>query len=201
MFPKILPKVAQCRPSAKNYSHFKNQNPGVRRYIVKHEFMKHLLIFFASVGISSTSCAQNPNTGAENSNKVYPIAKTDEEWKSLLSPQAYNVLREQGTERAFTGEYNSNKESGSYLCAGCNTPLFTSKTKFDSGTGWPSFYDVINPKNVQSIPDHSHGWVRTEVVCGMCGGHLGHVFDDGPKPTGLRYCINSVSLDFVPAEK
>ncbi len=151
--------------------------------------------------LSLTGCTQTTKPSTEVDTTIYPITKTDEEWKTLLSPQAYNVLRKQSTERAFTGEYDTNKATGTYVCAGCNTPLFNSKTKFDSGTGWPSFYDVLNPKNVLSIPDNSHGWMRTEVVCGMCGGHLGHVFDDGPRPTGLRYCINSVSLEFVPAEK
>ena len=112
-----------------------------------------------------------------------------------LSPEQQYVLREKGTERAFTGKYWNSHEEGMYRCAGCGTPLFDSKTKFDSGTGWPSFYDPVARENVATESDTSHGMVRTEVMCGKCGGHLGHVFNDGPKPTGLRYCINSAALE------
>ncbi len=122
------------------------------------------------------------------------IEKTPEEWKKNLDEMAFYVLREKGTERAFTGKYANSKEAGTYCCAACRLPLFDSKTKFDSGTGWPSYYQPIHPKNVGEIVDNSHGMQRVEVVCNRCGGHLGHVFDDGPAPTGLRYCINSVSL-------
>lgn len=128
------------------------------------------------------------------------IVKTEDEWRNLLSPDAYYVLREDGTERAFTGEYDKNKEVGEYHCAACNLKLFSSKTKFDSGTGWPSFYEPINKKNVVEKTDRSYGSIRTEIECARCGSHLGHVFDDGPKPTGLRYCMNSVSLKFEKAE-
>lgn len=118
-------------------------------------------------------------------------------WKEKLTAEQYRVLREKGTERPFTGEYLDNKKDGVYNCAACGTPLFSSDTKFDSGSGWPSFYDVIDKGNVELIRDTSHGMIRTEIVCGNCQGHLGHVFDDGPRDTtGLRYCINSVSLDF-----
>ncbi len=128
------------------------------------------------------------------------IVKTDEEWKKQLSPDAYYVLREEGTERAFTGEYDKNKEEGDYYCAACHLKLFSSKTKFDSGTGWPSFYASVNKKNVVEKKDRHLGYERTEVECARCGSHLGHVFDDGPKPTGLRYCMNSVSLKFEKAK-
>lgn len=121
--------------------------------------------------------------------------KTEKEWKEKLTKEQYRVLRKKGTEHAFTGKYWDHHERGVYRCAACGSPLFDSETKFKSGTGWPSFYKPIDEKNVAEEKDHSWG-VRTEVLCKKCGGHLGHVFKDGPKPTGLRYCINSISLDF-----
>lgn len=126
---------------------------------------------------------------------VEKIVKKDEEWKKELTPMQYSVLRRRGTEKPFTGELLHNKEDGTYRCAGCGNVLFTSKDKFDSGTGWPSFTAAV-PGSLVSLPDHSYGRIRTEVRCGRCGGHLGHVFDDGPKPTGKRFCINSVGLTF-----
>ena len=119
-----------------------------------------------------------------------------EEWKKKLTKEQYQVLREKGTEPAFTGKYWNQHEKGVYKCAGCGTPLFSSETKFESGSGWPSFYEPLEEGKVQEEKDTSHGMVRTEVLCKNCGGHLGHVFEDGPKPTGCRYCINSISLDF-----
>jgi peptide-methionine (R)-S-oxide reductase len=131
----------------------------------------------------------------------FEVTKTDEEWKKLLTPIQYEVLRKKGTERAFTGALWDNHEKGEYRCAGCGQALFTSETKFESGTGWPSFYQPITPEAVSKESDLSYGMVRDEINCSRCGGHLGHVFDDGPKPTGLRYCMNSAPLTFEKSEK
>ena len=133
--------------------------------------------------------------------EVERVEKSDTEWKQQLDPMQFQVMRKQGTEHAFSGKYNAHHGDGIYRCASCGTALFDSKTKFDSGTGWPSFYAPIAKENVRDITDNTLGMQRVENQCARCGAHLGHVFPDGPKPTGLRYCMNSASLDFVQRGK
>jgi len=134
-------------------------------------------------------------------NDTAKLALPDAEWKKMLTPEMYYIARQKGTERPWTSKFEKFDEVGTYYCAACGNPLFLSDTKFDSGCGWPSFYQLVKKENIIYIEDRSHGMVRTEVQCGRCQAHLGHVFDDGPPPTGLRYCINGVILDFEKAKK
>lgn len=153
------------------------------------------LLFLCLLFFSCNSSAQKKE---ETKKETFKVSKTDAEWKAQLSPTAYNVLRHEGTERAFTSELNDNHEKGTYVCAGCGTPVFESNHKFDSGTGWPSFDRAIEG-NVAYSKDNLLGYTRTEEHCAVCGGHLGHVFDDGPRETtGKRHCINGVALKFIP---
>ena len=158
--------------------------------------MKNLIALLA-ITFSFLSCAQQQKKKPKNTDLPFEkIEKPESEWKAQLTELQYYVLREKGTERAFTSELNNVKDEGTFVCAACSLPLFASETKFKSGTGWPSFYKPINEINVAEEEDLSFGMVRTEVLCARCDGHLGHVFPDGPKPTGLRYCINGAALKF-----
>jgi len=160
--------------------------------------MKNVIYFLIAFSFSAcTGNSQNNSVNKKtNSTMSDKVVKTDEEWKKVLNPDQYEVLREKGTEAPFSGKYYLHKEKGVYVCAGCGNELFKSDTKFDAGCGWPSFSDVLDSTKVVYMKDKTHGMMRTEITCSNCGGHLGHVFDDGPAPTGLRYCINSVSIEF-----
>jgi len=154
-----------------------------------------LLVLFAGCAYSQQG-DQKAKGKTMKTEPKFEIIKTEAEWRKALSPEEYYILREKGTERAGTGKFNVIKKQGVFLCGACGNELFTSNTKYNSGSGWPSFYEPIKKEAIHEETDRSYGMVRTEVMCGRCGGHLGHVFPDGPRPTGLRYCINSAALDF-----
>lgn len=153
---------------------------------------------FAMLYLNRTASASLPPAERKPTtmNEGRKVNKTDSEWRQQLTPEQYRILREKGTERAFTGKYWNHKEDGTYSCAACGEELFRSTTKYDSGCGWPSFYDAMDKSKIEFKEDRSYGMIRTEVLCKACGGHLGHLFEDGPAPTGQRYCINSASIDF-----
>ena len=175
-------------------------------------FMKRIITTFILLGTFVSACnSQNKTTNKmddnKNNNPYYSNTDTskvvvpEDEWKKLLSTDVYNVAREKGTERPYSSKFEKLKDVGTYYCAVCGNPLFQSDTKFESGCGWPSFYKPLTKSSIIYTPDNSHGMQRTEVQCGRCKSHLGHVFNDGPPPTGLRYCINGVVLDFKKAEE
>ena len=175
--------------------------------------MKWVSLFIFSMLIQQCQSQTKPSNkkamsdSSRQTNPVYsnsdtsPVQLSEEEWKNILPQEVYNIARQKGTERPWTSKFETSKEIGTYYCAACGNPLFQSDTKFESGCGWPSFYPPISKTSIIYLEDRSHGMVRTEVECGRCKAHLGHMFDDGPKPTGLRYCINGVILDFKKAKE
>ena len=168
----------------------------MNRCTVKLPYLSAAVLFLL-LNVDSTVAQKNQSKPANMSETV---VKSEEEWRGCLTPEEYRILRDKGTEMAFTGKYNKHSEDGVYTCAGCGAELFSSETKYDSGSGWPSFWKPISEEKVHTETDNSLFMKRTEIICSRCGGHLGHMFEDGPRPTGLRYCVNSVSLGFEPQE-
>ncbi len=164
----------------------------------KRYFLQMGAVFLGTAFLSRYINRSSETMAISKSNHEFEVVKTEQEWKKELTPEQFKILREHGTESAYTSPLDQNYERGSYVCAGCAQPLFTSETKFHSGTGWPSFYQPI-PGAIATTVDRSFMMTRTEVHCSRCGGHLGHVFDDGPEPTGKRYCMNGVGMKFIPA--
>ena len=161
-------------------------------------FTRRHMVLAGSAGLALAFVRLTRPHAATPPPRIYEVTHSDDEWRKLLTPAQYDVLRQEGTERPFTSALLDEHRNGTFACAGCDLPLYSSKTKFESGTGWPSFYQPLD-NAVGTTSDRTFGMVRTEVHCRRCGGHLGHVFDDGPQPTGLRYCINGVALAFTPA--
>ena len=161
--------------------------------------MKFLGLLIAAAGLIPAASCQN--AAKPMSTESFPLTRSEAEWRAVLTPDQFRILRQKGTEYPGTGKYDKHFEPGTYVCAGCGTALFSSSSKFDAHCGWPSFDAQLPESNVMEKPDYSHGMVRTEILCKNCGGHLGHVFDDGPTATGIRYCVNSASMDFNAEKK
>ena len=162
--------------------------------MVRRNFLKAGL----AAGVAAIGGMAFLRQGADAAEGTFPVSRSEAEWKKLLTPDQYAVLRQEATERPFSSALNDNKKAGLYVCAGCDTPVYSSKAKFDSGTGWPSFWEPVSATAVATTTDYKLIYPRTEVHCATCGGHLGHIFDDGPKPTGKRHCINGVAMNFKP---
>lgn len=162
------------------------------KYPIVESLKKIQILCLALLFVSMSSCAQEKPKNAQD----FAVHKTEKQWKETLDSESYAVLREAATERAFSGKYVDWHEKGIFVCKACGNPLYSSDTKFKSGTGWPSFYDYLDDKSITKVKDNSGGWSGVEILCQRCGSHIGHVFEDGPKPTGLRYCMNSLALKF-----